>query len=177
MAASTTVIGHSTVRAIFPASFDPITNGHLDIATRAGRLFDELVIAVYDNPEKRVLLPWEERIALVRASTAHLTNIRVEGFRGLMVDYARSIGAGVVVRGLRLLSDFEGELLYAATNRTMAPDLETICLISSMHLMFISSSRAKEIALLGGDVSGMVPPPVVERLARLGRERQAESGR
>ena len=177
MDVKTIVVGHSMARAIFPASFDPITNGHLDIATRAGRMFDELVLAVYDNPDKRVLLPWEERVALARAATAHLARVRVEGFRGLMVDYARSIGAGVIVRGLRLVSDFEGELVYAAANRALAPDLETICLISSLQLMFISSSRIKEIALLGGDVSGMVPPPVVERLARLGRERQAESGR
>lgn len=165
------------MRAIFPASFDPITNGHLDIATRASRLFDDLVIAVYDKPEKQLLLAWPERIALVRAATAHLANVRVEGFRGLMVDYARSIGADVVVRGLRVVSDFEGELVYATANRSLAPDLETICLICSPDLLFISSSRVKEIALLGGDVSMMVPPPVVERLAHLVRERHTEPGR
>jgi pantetheine-phosphate adenylyltransferase len=165
------------MRAIFPASFDPITNGHLDIATRAARLFDELVLAVYDTPDKRVLLPWQDRIELARASTAHLPNARVEGFTGLMVEYARSIRADVVVRGLRVVSDFEGELVLASANRALAPDLETICLISSLPLMFISSSRIKEIALLGGDVSAMVPPPVVERLARLTRERKAEPDR
>ncbi|HWE64033.1 MAG TPA: pantetheine-phosphate adenylyltransferase [Chloroflexota bacterium] len=164
------------MRAIFPASFDPITNGHLDIATRASHLFDQLVIAVYDKPDKQVLLPWPERIALARAATAHLANTRVEGFRGLMVEYARGIGADVVVRGLRVVSDFEGELVYASANRALAPTLETICLICSPDLMFISSSRIKEIALLGGDISAMVPPPVVERLARLVRERRAEPG-
>jgi pantetheine-phosphate adenylyltransferase len=165
------------MRAIFPASFDPITNGHLDITTRAAHLFDEIVLAVYDRPDKQLLLPWQERIELARATTTHLSNVRVEGFRGLMVDYARGIGAHVIVRGLRVVSDFEGEMLYASANRALAPNLETICLICSPDLSFISSSRVKEIALLGGDVSAMVPPPVVERLARLVRERRAESDR
>ena len=165
------------MRAIFPASFDPITNGHLDVAERASRIFDEVVIAVYRSPAKSVLLPWEERIALARASIAHLPNGRVEGFDGLMVNYARSIGADVVVRGLRVVSDFDGELQYASANRALAPDLETVCLISSLHLMFVSSSRIKEIALLGGDVSGMVPPPVAARLERLAREHSTEPRR
>jgi pantetheine-phosphate adenylyltransferase len=165
------------MRAIFPASFDPITNGHLDLVTRASRLFDDLVLAVYDRPDKPLLLPWRERIELARAATSQLSNVRVEGFRGLMVDYARSIGAGVVVRGLRMVSDFDGELGYATANRVLAPNLETICLICSPDLLFISSSRVKEIALLGGDVSAMVPPPVIERLARLARERRSEPGK
>ena len=165
------------MRAIFPASFDPITNGHLDIATRASALFDELVIAVYSSPDKRVLFSWEDRISLVRASTAHLPKVRVEGFSGLMVEYAQSIGARVVVRGLRAGSDFEGEFQMALANRMLAPNLETICLIGSQHLMFISSSRIKEIALLGGHVADLVPPPVAERMARLPRERTGGPGR
>lgn len=144
-----------------------MTNGHLDIATRACALFDELVIAVYRNPEKRVLFSWEERLAMVREATAHLTHTRVEGFSGLMVEYAMGIGAEVVVRGLRAVSDFEGEFQMALANRRLAPNLETVCLIGSLELMFISSSRIKEIALLGGDVSDLVPPPVAERLKRL----------
>lgn len=157
------------MRAIFPASFDPMTNGHLDIATRACALFDEVVIAVYKNPDKRVLFSWEERIAMARESTAQLTNARVEGFGGLMVEYAVGIGAAVVVRGLRAGSDFEGEFQMALANRMLAPSLETVCLIGSQHLMFISSSRIKEISLLGGNVADLVPPPVAERLARLPR--------
>ncbi len=164
-------------RAIFPASFDPITNGHLDIATRASMLCDELVLAVYRSPEKRVLFPWEERIAMARESTAHLSNCRVEGFSGLMVEYAQRIGAEVVVRGLRAGSDFEGEFQMALTNKMLAPAIETICLIGSQHLMFISSSRIKEIALLGGNVVDLVPPPVAERLARQARTDTMEADR
>jgi pantetheine-phosphate adenylyltransferase len=144
-----------------------MTNGHLDIAMRASRMFDELVIAVYSSPDKRVLFSWEDRIAMSRESSAHLENTRVEGFSGLMVNYAMHIGANVIVRGLRAGSDFEGEFQMALANRMLAPSLETICLIGSQNLMFISSSRIKEIALLGGDVSGLVPPPVAERLALL----------
>jgi len=158
-------------RAIFPASFDPMTNGHLDIATRACSLFDEVVIAVYKNPDKRVLFSWDERIAMVLESTTHLTNARVEGFTGLMVEYAVRIGAEAIVRGLRAGSDFEGEFQMALANRMLAPSLETICLIGSQHLMFISSSRIKEIALLGGNVANLVPAPVAPRLAGL---RQSE---
>jgi pantetheine-phosphate adenylyltransferase len=154
-------------RAVFPASFDPITNGHLDLATRACALFDEVVIAVYRNPDKRVLFSWEERIAMVQESTTHLTNARVEGFSGLMVEYAVGIGAEAVVRGLRSGSDFDGEFQMALANRMLAPSLETICLIGSGQFTFISSSRIKEIALLGGDVAGLVPAPVLSRLANV----------
>lgn len=160
------------MRAIFPASFDPITNGHLDIVARACRLFDDVVLGIYETPDKRLLFSWEERIALARASVSHLSNARVEGFSGLMVEYAQRIGADVIVRGLRVVSDFEGELTYASANRALAPELETICLISSLPLMFISSSRIKEIALLGGDVSAFVPAPVGERLLHVARERR-----
>jgi pantetheine-phosphate adenylyltransferase len=150
---------------MFPASFDPMTNGHLDIAARASALFEELIIGVYDTPNKQVLFSWEERIAMARESTSHLVNARVEGFSGLMVSYAIQAGAQVIVRGLRHGSDFEGEFQMALANRMLAPTLETICFIGSQELMFISSSRIKEIALLGGNVSGLVPPPVALRLA------------
>lgn len=141
----------------------------MDIATRAATLFDELVLAVYRSPEKRVMFTWEERIAMTRESTAHLVNSRVEGFSGLMVNYAKHVGAAVIVRGLRAGSDFDGEFQMALTNRRLAPWLETICLIGSQDLMFISSSRIKELALLGGDVSGLVPSPVAARLAVMPR--------
>ena len=144
-----------------------MTNGHLDIATRASAVFDELVICVYRNPAKDVLFSWEERIAMARESTSHLVNARVEGFTGLMVNYAMHIGAKVIVRGLRHGPDFEGEFQMAQANRMLAPSLETICFLSSQELMFISSSRIKEIALLGGDVSGLVPPPVARRFVHV----------
>ena len=161
-------------RAIFPASFDPVTNGHLDLVRRGGKLFDELVIAVYRTPNKRVLFSWEERIEMVRVATADIPRTRVEGFSGLMVEYAQEINADVVVRGLRVGSDFEGEFQMALANRMLAPDLETVCLISSQDLVFISSSRIKEIALLGGDVSHLVPPPVAERFRLLRQETRSE---
>jgi pantetheine-phosphate adenylyltransferase len=156
---------------MFPASFDPMTNGHLDIAARASALFEELIIGVYDTPNKQVLFSWEERIAMARESTSHLVNARVEGFSGLMVSYAIQAGAQVIVRGLRHGSDFEGEFQMALANRMLAPTLETICFIGSQELMFISSSRIKEIALLGGNVADLVPPPVAKRLAQLSEAR------
>ena len=141
------------MRAIFPASFDPITNGHLDIATRASRLFDDLVIAVYDTPAKALLFSLEERVALARASTAHLPNVRVEEYSGLTVEFARRVGARVIVRGLRAASDFDWEYLQATANHELAPELEIVLLMSHSKWSFISSTLIKEIVQLGGDVS------------------------
>ena len=152
------------MRAIFPASFDPITNGHLDIATRASRLFDDLVVAVYDTPAKPLLLSLEERVALARASTAHLPNVRVEQYSGLTVEFARRVGAGVIVRGLRAASDFDWEYLQATANHELAPELEIVLLMSHSKWSFISSTLIKEIVQLGGDVARFVPPPVAEHL-------------
>ena len=157
------------MRAIFPASFDPITNGHLDIATRASRLFDDLVVAVYDTPAKPLLFSLEERVALARASTAHLPNVRVEQYSGLTVEFARRVGAGVIVRGLRAASDFDWEYLQATANHELAPELEIVLLMSHSKWSFISSTLIKEIVQLGGDVARFVPPPVAERL----RERRS----
>ena len=152
------------MRAVFPASFDPITNGHLDITTRASRLFDELVLAVYDKPAKNLLFLPEERVELARASTAHLPNVRVELFGGLMVRYARSVGARVVIRGLRSPADFDAEQQQATANRLMAPEIDTVFMMSDRKNAFISSTLMKQIAQLGGDVTAFVPPPVAERL-------------
>jgi pantetheine-phosphate adenylyltransferase len=152
------------MRAVFPASFDPITNGHLDIATRASRLCDELILAVYDKPAKNLLFSLEERVGLARASTAHLPNVRVEPFGGLMARYAQSVGAEVVVRGLRSPADFDAEQQQATANRLMAPEIDTIFMMSDSKYAFISSTLMKQIAQLGGDVTAFVPPPVVERL-------------
>jgi pantetheine-phosphate adenylyltransferase len=152
------------IRAIFPASFDPITNGHLDVAARACRLFDELIVAVFDRPAKSLLFSLDERVALARAATAHLPNVRVEGYAELTVEFARRMGAGVIVRGLRTAGDFEGEFQLGLANRELAPEVETVCLMSGKQWTFLSSSIIKEIARMGGDVAELVPPAVLPLL-------------
>lgn len=151
--------------AVLPASFDPITCGHVDIATRATRLFDQLIVAVYARPKKNVMFSLSDRVAMVRESLMDLERVEVTTFEGLLVDFARKIGATVEVRGLRAVSDFEYEYQQAALNRTMLPGLEVVSLFPSTEYAFLSSSIVKEIAENGGDVSSMVPPPVARRLA------------
>ncbi|MBT3338882.1 MAG: pantetheine-phosphate adenylyltransferase [Anaerolineae bacterium] len=148
------------VRAFFPGSFDPIHYGHVDIAKRAVRLFDELIIAVYDKPLKSLLFSPEERIALARESFADVPKIRVTGYSKLTVDACREENALVIVRGLRVFSDFEFEFRMALANHRLATDIESIALITHEEHTFISSSTVKEIAMLDGDVSSMVPPHV-----------------
>jgi pantetheine-phosphate adenylyltransferase len=161
--------------AVFPGTFDPIHNGHVDIASRAARLFDEVIVAVYDRPLKSLLFAPEERIALTRASFDDPA-IRVVGYSGLTVEFCREIEADAIVRGLRVFSDFEHEFRMALANHRMAPDIDTIALITGEQHTFISSSTVKEIASLGGDVSSMVPPHVkiamVDRFNELGRDGQ-----
>lgn len=157
--------------AVFPGSFDPITNAHLDVIRRAADLFDRLVIGVLDNPAKQALFGVDERVTLIRRCVADLGEVvTVEAFEGLTVEFARRHGAGFVVRGLRAVSDFEFELQLAHTNRRLAPELDTTFLMTALEFGYISSSLAKEVARFGGDVSGMVPPAVAEALAsRTGR--------
>ena len=153
------------MRALFPATFDPFTNGHLDMAERASRLFETLVIAVYDRPAgKRPLFSLEERVAMVRASTVHLDNVSIDPFTGLTVECARRFGAGVIVRGLRSGADFDAELPMVNANHEMEPAVDVMFLVSRSEWSFVSSSLMKEIASLGGDVSRFVPPPVAEAL-------------
>jgi pantetheine-phosphate adenylyltransferase len=147
-------------RALFPATFDPIHYGHIDIATRAARLFSELIVAVYDKPLKNLLFSPEERLALVREAFKDNPKIKVVGYSGLTVDFCRQIGASVIVRGLRVFSDFELEFRMALANRRLAPEIETVALITSESHTFLSSSTVREIASLHGDVSSMVPPHV-----------------
>jgi pantetheine-phosphate adenylyltransferase len=159
------------IRALFPGTFDPIHYGHIDIARRAAELFDEVVVAVYDRPLKTLLFTPEERIDLAERSFDQ-PNIVVTGYSGLTVDFCRNIGAKVVVRGLRVFSDFEHEFRMALANHRMAPDIETIALITSETHTFFSSSTVREIASLNGNVTSMVPSHVVEAL----RERFDEMG-
>ena len=153
--------------AIYPGSFDPITNGHIDLATRAARLCQKLIVAVYDGGElavKRELFPAEERVAMARDALCQLDNVVVDTFDDLLVDYARSVGAQVIVRGLRAVSDFEYEFKLAHMYRHLAPELEVVCLMTSSSHSFISSSIIKEVASLGGSVAGLVPPAVASAL-------------
>jgi len=152
------------VRALFPGTFDPIHYGHIDIAMRATRLFDELIMAVYDRPLKTLMFDPDERMALVMEAFKDTPNIRVMGYSGLTIDFARKLKAQVIVRGLRVFSDFEFEFRMALANQRIATDVETVALITAEEHTFLSSSTVKEIATLGGDVSSMVPPFVDEAL-------------
>ena len=155
------------MRALYPGSFDPLTLGHLDLIERSARLFDGVVVAVLQNPNKSAAFSLEQRLEQIRQATAHLEGITVGSFDGLTVDYARSCGAGVILRGLRALSDFEFELQIAHTNKSLAPQVETLFLATAVHHSFLSSSVVKEVARFGGDVRHMVPPGVASDLARL----------
>ncbi len=152
------------VRAVFPGTFDPIHYGHIDIAQRAARLFDEVIVAVYDRPLKNALFSPEERIALVRQAFDGEAKIKVTGYSGLTVKFCRQVNAQVIVRGLRVFSDFEHEFRMALANHRLDRDIEVIALITSEEHSFLSSSTVREIASLGGDVSTMVPAHVAEAL-------------
>ena len=152
--------------AIYPGSFDPITFGHLDIIARASRLFEKVIVVVSTNPNKMPLFNAEKRMAQIRQSVAHLNNVEIDYFDGLTVTYARMKSAQVLLRGLRVLSDFEKELQMAHTNKTLASDLETLFLATSTEYGFLSSSLVKEIAQFGGPVDHLVPQHVARDIHR-----------
>ncbi len=156
--------------AISPASFDPIHFGHIDIAKRSARIFDHVIVAVYDRPMKNLLFNIDERLQLAEQALQDLPNITITRYSGLTVEYARQIGAQVIVRGLRVVSDFELEWHMALTNKQLAPDIEVVCLMTSQAYAFLSSSTLREVALLGGDVSSMAPAFVVQALQHKARE-------
>jgi pantetheine-phosphate adenylyltransferase len=158
---------------IYPGSFDPLTNGHLDVIERAAKLFDKVIVAVAENESKSPLFSLAERRALVGASLASIRNVEVDAFRGLLVDYVVSRGAGAVVRGLRAVSDFEFEFQLALMNRKLNSEVETIFMMPKDTYTFLSSRLVKEIARLGGDVSQFVPPEVA---AALGKKLSRDSG-
>jgi pantetheine-phosphate adenylyltransferase len=145
------------VRALYAGTFDPMHNGHVDIATRAANLFDDLVIGIYDSPPKTLLFDTDQRLDLARQCLAHLPNVTVERYSGLTVDFARLISAGVMVRGLRAISDFEFEFQMALTNKKLAPEIEFVSLMTSLEHAYLSSTIVKEIAMLGGDITGLTP--------------------
>lgn len=149
---------------VYPGSFDPVTRGHMDIITRAAKLFPEVVVAVLINPAKAGSFTMEKRLDMLRRACAHLENVRVDHFDGLLVDYIHKTGANVVVRGLRAVSDFESEFQMAQVNHQMAPDVETLFMMTSPECAYLSSSVVREIARFGGDISGFVPPCILEEV-------------
>lgn len=151
-------------KAIYPGTFDPVHSGHIDIATRAAGLFDHLTVAIYDRPLKNLLFSTQERSAMLQHALDHIPNISIETYSQLTVEFAREVGAQVIVRGLRVISDFELEFQMALTNKKLAPGIEFVCLMTSQEYAFLSASTVKEIAMLGGCVDGMVPPHVAEHL-------------
>jgi pantetheine-phosphate adenylyltransferase len=147
--------------AVYPGTFDPVTRGHLDIATRAAKLFDKVVIAVYDTPGKNLMFTTDERVSLIKDSISDLSNVTVQSYTGLTVNFAREVGAQTLVRGLRIGADFEGEFEMALMNQNLAPDCDLVCLMASLKYQFLSSSILKEVARLGGDIDDLVPKPVI----------------
>lgn len=158
--------------ALYPGTFDPIHLGHIDIATRAANIFKHLVVAVYDRPAKNLMFTVEERVALARMALKDLPNVTVAPYGGLTVEFAREVGAHAIVRGLRVISDFELEYQMALTNSELSPEIETVCLMTRQAHAFLSSSIVKEVALLSGDVDGMVPPHVARALEQRRRTRE-----
>jgi pantetheine-phosphate adenylyltransferase len=152
-----------TLTALCPGTFDPVTNGHLDIVERAARLFDRVVVAVVENPSKEPMFSLEERRQMLKESLSHLENVEVDSFSGLLVDYARDRGVRLVVKGIRAISDFDYELQMAQMNTRLA-EVETCFIPTSPTWSYLSSSLVKEVARLGGDVRGLVPDHVLERL-------------
>ena len=152
--------------AVYPGTFDPITNGHLDIVKRAALLFDRIVMGVYEKSNKHLIFTTEERVELARLAVANIPNVEVKSFSGLTVDFVRGEGARVMIRGLRMNADFEKEFEMALMNRKLAPDLDLLCLMASQEYQFLSSSLLKEVARLNGNISDLVPEHVAEALRK-----------
>ena len=157
--------------AVYPGSFDPLTNGHVDIISRGARLFDRIIVAILVNAEKDPLFTMDERVEITRAVFRDHPNVEVDTFEGLLVDYVERRHAQVIVRGLRAVSDFEYEFQMALMNRTLESDLETVFLTPSLAYTFLSSRLVKEVAALGGDVSSLIPPVVAEAMRAHGLPR------
>ena len=152
------------ITAIYPGSFDPVTMGHVDMACRAAAIFDRVIIAVYDTPAKSLVFTTEERVAMATEALVGTENVKVQSFSGLLVDFARQVGAKAIVRGLRAVSDFEVETQMALMNRKLAPEIEVVCLVSSLPYSYLSASLIKEVIKLGGSAEGLVPEFVIAAL-------------
>lgn len=150
--------------AIYAGSFDPITNGHLDIIKRASALFDKLIVGIYDRPRKSLLFTIDERVNLAKEAVKHMKHVQIISYSGLTVEFAKKVGASVMVRGLRMSSDFEGEFEMAMMNKKLSPNLELVCFMTSLQYQFLSSSLLKEVSQLGGCLEGMVPEHVAVAL-------------
>jgi pantetheine-phosphate adenylyltransferase len=153
-----------SVRALYPGTFDPPTNGHVDLIQRGSKLFEHLTVAILNNPVKNPLFTLDERVEMLREVTSALPNVSVATFDGMMVDFARKLGAHAVLRGIRAISDYEYEFQMALMNRRLAPEIETVFLQPAGRYSFISSRMLKEVFSFGGDVTGLVPPNVLKRL-------------
>ena len=157
--------------AIYPGGFDPVTNGHMDLISRATLIFDKVVVAVVRGRDKSTLFTWEERIDLLRTATAHLPTVEIEGFEGMTVEYARKKSAVAIVRGIRAVTDFESEFDMALMNHKMAPEIESVYLMANQEYLYISASRIREVSKLGYDVADLVPTNVRTALReRLGMD-------
>jgi pantetheine-phosphate adenylyltransferase len=154
--------------ALYPGSFDPITNGHIDIARRASNLFDKIIIGIFETPEKKLTFTIEERVKLAQEATADLPKVEVIPYSNITVEFAKEINAKVLVRGLRMIGDFEWEFEMAMMNQMLSPGLETVCFMASQEFQFLSASLIKEVAGLGGDISDLVPPNVAKALKSKG---------
>ncbi len=152
--------------AVYPGTFDPVTNGHIDLVERSLRIFGEVIVAVAENPKKKPLFTLDERIAMLKAAIPNLKNVTVEGFDGLLVDYIRKKKAVAIIRGLRAVSDFEYEMQMALMNRRLDSNIETVFLMPNVEYSFITSTIVKEAASYGGDISSLAPPVVVEKLKK-----------
>lgn len=152
--------------AVYPGSFDPVHNGHIDVAERASKIFHHLIVAVFARPQKNILFDVEERTMMLRQALQHLPNVTVTFYDGMTADFLKQQNAQVIVRGLRMMYDFDREYQMALTNQAFAPDVETVCLFTNLNNSFLSSSMIKEIAIAGGDVSTMTPAHVLEALRR-----------
>ncbi|TKI04030.1 pantetheine-phosphate adenylyltransferase [Martelella alba] len=155
-----------TTKAIYPGTFDPFTNGHLDLVTRAAKLFDSVVLAIAFSPSKRPLFSLEERVSLAKSVTGHLVNVEVLGFGDLMADFARQQQATILVRGLRAISDFEYEMQLARMNQHLMPELESVFLMPDREWSYISSTLVKEVALHGGDIDHFLPAPIAAEVKK-----------